>query len=226
MASLILAHRGVTEKAPDNSLPAFRALRDVNVDGLEFDVRVTADGVAIATHDPTIGGHLFESLTLPEIRRLQGSAVDEATRIPSLEEVLETLPRGLTVNLELKSSEVGKSLLAAIADMDRAFDLMVSSFDARPLDFVRRGLPHVEIGLINSVPIADPLARVRECGASALSAHWRLVGQGLVDELRTNEIALYVWTVNGEAEIRRMADWGVHAIITDVPRRALATLGR
>jgi glycerophosphoryl diester phosphodiesterase len=136
------------------------------------------------------------------------------------------LPQKLTVNLELKSSEVEKNLIEAIANMDHVFDLMVSSFDARPLVSVRRQLPHVKVGLINSAPIADPLSRVRECGASALSAHWRLVGQGLVDELRTNEIALYVWTVNGDAEIREMADLGVHAIITDVPRRALDTLRR
>lgn len=226
MASLVLAHRGVTEAGPDNSLPAFRALSELPVDGLEFDVRVTSDDALVASHDPTIGGSRFESLTLAEIRELQGDDVDEATRIPTLAEALALIPAGLTVNLELKSPGVGPALLAAIEEMDARYELMVSSFDARPLIALKRELPRIGTGLINSVPIADPLARVRECGASALSAHWRLVTPGLVAEAGKRQIALFVWTVNEDPALREMVALGVHAIITDQPRRALEVLGR
>lgn len=226
MASLVLAHRGVTENAPDNSIPAVRALQDLSVDGLEFDVRVSADDIPIATHDPTVAGRTFESLTLSDLRQLQGAAVDDPHRIPTLDEVLAVLPTGLTVNLELKSERLGSRLVAAIEQMDTAYDLVVTSFDRRPLLELKTTLPRVTTGLINSVPIADPVASIRDCQASALSSHWRLVDRDLVEELARCGIALFVWTVNDDTEIRRMADLGVAAIITDVPRTALALLGR
>lgn len=222
----ILAHRGDTEAGPDNSIPAIRGLARLDVDGLEFDVRVTADGVALATHDPTIGGLTFEAITLEQVRRLQGPDVDEFSRIATLAEVGELLDDGLTVNLELKSEGIGPELVQSIRTMDSRFDLLVSSFDARPLVSIKREVEGVRTGLITSVPIADPLAPLEAAGADALSAHWHLVDEALVDELRRRGFPLYVWTVNDPEAMTRMAGLGAAAIISDRPRLALDVLGR
>ena len=218
-STLVLAHRGITLRGPDNSLAAFKALSDFPVDGLEFDVRITADDVPIATHDPTIAGEAFESSTLARIRQLQGNAVDEDTRIPTLDEALDALPDGITVNLEIKSHRTGHALLDRLAELDSRFDLLVSSFDARPLEQVREAMPGIALGLINSVPLENTLPQL--AGYRALSSHWRLVDEDLARQLRDHEVDLYVWTVNGKRDISRMLELGVNAIITDDPGRAL-----
>ena len=204
-------------------MAALRALSDVPVDGLEFDVRITYDDVPIATHDPSIGGYTFESRTLAQIRRLQGDSVDAETRIPTLVEVLEALRDGITVNLEIKSPHTGGTLLEHLPEMDSRFDLLVSSFDERPLKQVRESLPRIALGLINSVPLQDTLGRL--AGYTALSAHWRLVEEELATQLRDHDITLYVWTVNEEEDIRRMIELGVDAIITDDSTTALKVRG-
>ena len=114
----VWAHRGVSAHAPENTLPAFAAALEMPVEGIELDVHLTADGVAVVCHDERIdrtsdGSGSIADMTLGELRAFDFSQVEgkdfaafASCRIPTLDEVLAlAAPSGKRVNIELKTDE-------------------------------------------------------------------------------------------------------------------------
>ena len=110
---IILAHRGDSAHAPENTLPSFQQALQKGADGVELDVKLTADGHVIVIHDSTVdrttdGSDRVSSLTLESIRKLDaGKWFNEkftGTKVPLLEEVFETIGRDKIINIELKSA--------------------------------------------------------------------------------------------------------------------------
>ena len=108
------AHRGGTEKTPENTLPAFEAALELCVDMIEFDLRVTADGHVVVMHDATVdrttdGTGEIANLTLEQIKRLDAGSWHSlrfaGTLVPTLDEVLQIMPSSVLLNIELKGGE-------------------------------------------------------------------------------------------------------------------------
>jgi glycerophosphoryl diester phosphodiesterase len=198
-------------------MAAFKALASLGVDGVELDVQLTADGIPVVAHDVSIGGRRIEALTYSVLRELQGEAIAEDVRIPTLEEVLRVLPAHFLVNLEVKSEHAGPVMATAIDGAHSRYHVVVTSFDAAPLLALRQTAPEIRTGLVSGIPVADLLGRVREALADVVSLHWRLVTPELVRQMHDHGVAVYVWTVNTAAAAQRMIDMNVDAIITDEP---------
>ena len=125
--ALVIAHRGYTRDFPDNTLEAFRAAREIGVDGVEFDVQETADGRFVVFHDDNIDGSSISNLKLEDIEQLR---VGGSYRIPTLSQALEELGRGLVLLVELKQVVSLEKFLSLLRQHVEAAFTVIVSFDA------------------------------------------------------------------------------------------------
>lgn len=233
------AHRGACAVAPENTLSAFARAFELGADGIELDVQLSADGILVVCHnfevDQTSNGHgRIATLSLAELKQLDfGSWFGPqfaGERIPTLDEVFDSLSPPALVNIELKSMSLrDNGLEAAVAALVRrraVYDrVIVSSFNPVVLRRLRRLDSHIEIGLLYAPNLPIILARawlrpwVRP---HALHPEQTLVDTNYMAWARRRGYAVNVWTVNEAAAMRRLIDVGVTSIITDYPDRLAA----
>ena len=232
---LVLGHRGAPRDAVENTLAAFIEARDQGADGVELDVHRSADGTLVVHHDAAAAGlGILAEHDLATIRAAR-------PEIPTLGEVFDACA-GMLVNVEVKNSPEDADFdpedrgAAAVVELIRARDLsasvIVSSFHLPTIDRVHELGPEVPTGYLVVVdPLPLPALQVaHERGHTALHPHLAAMGEAFAADAVARaaelEIALNVWTVNDPAEIVRLAEVGVDAIITDMPRLARSALGR
>jgi len=215
---LLLAHRGDHRQAPENTLAAFAAaLALPGVDGLELDVRGSADGVAVILHDAT--------LTRVQGRRLRASrlTVDDlaAHGIPTLAAVLAACPPGAFVDIELKE-DLGEAALAPIRAVrgrpgGGVDGIVVSSFDRRALATVRRLEPAWPTWL-NTAWLSDRAIRTAgDLGCAGIAAEWRRIDARRTERVQAAGMDLAAWTVRDPAVRNRLAALGVVAACVEGP---------
>ena len=232
---LNLGHRGASAYAPENTLAAFRLAAEMGADGVELDAKVARDGVVVIMHDPTVdrttdGTGRVSDLTLAELKRLDAGAKFHAKfageRIPTLEEVFEAVSNQLIINIELtnyasRGDDLEFKVLDLIAKHNLADRVMVSSFHPLSLRKVKRAAPHIVCGLLYSAD--SPIYLRQTWGAplipdlEARHPEYPLVDAGFVRRVHARGQKINVWTVNEEADMRRMIEAGVDAIMTDKP---------
>jgi len=225
---LVIAHRGASAEHPENTLAAFEAALRSGADGIELDVRRTADGVPIVYHDRTLsriggGRRRVADVDWAELRRLQrGLRRDQ--RVPLLDEVIDRLADRTTLLVEVKGDGLDHDVDLAERVADRvaicAGPVHVLAFDAALLAVVRRRAAAVPV-VLNWA--AGRMARW--AGWAALSVDVRAAGPVQVRTARRHAAPLWVYTVNTAARARRARQLGAAAIMTDRPdwlRRWLA----
>lgn len=219
--ALIIAHRGASAERPENTLAAFRRALALDVDGIELDVHVTRDGVPVVFHDASLRrltgapGRLAGK-TWAELRSLH---VRGREPIPRLTDVLR-LTRGLTVvQIELKSGPVAR-IVRAIKAARAADWVILASFDVRLVAEARALAPAIPRMLISEGRDAPALLvrRLAACGATGLSVNQQAVRSAAwVRHFQLRGYALWTWTVNDLPLARRLAGWGVDALLSDDP---------
>lgn len=232
----VLAHRGATAVAPENTLQAFVAASAVGADGVELDVHRTADGGLVVHHDAEARGlGVLAERTQAEIRAAR-------PEIPTLDEALEACT-GMLVNVEVKNlpgdadydpaEGVAAGVVELLSRRDRRDTVLVSSFNLDSVNRVRELDVTIPTGFLTLVGM-DPVDAVEVAhahGHGAVNPDVRaLVGEAAAATVARAHglgMAVNVWTVNDEHEMRRLATAGVDAVITDVPdiaRRVLSAL--
>ncbi len=231
---LVIAHRGASADAVENTLAAFRLARAHGADGVELDVMRCATGEVVVFHDDDLvrlgkRPGLVRDTSLAELREID---LGGGERIPLLDEVLEELGP-LLINIELKSQQTlaDDGLAAAVAGIIERHALggraLVSSFDPLLLLRFRVRARHIATGLLfereQSRPLrqawAAPLVR-----PSALHPDRGLVDAREVRRWHARGFAVNVWTVDDAAELRLMAALGVDGVITNRPKDSRAVL--
>lgn len=218
---LIIAHRGASAERPENTLAAFRRALALDADGIELDVHVTRDGVPVVFHDPSLHrltgtrGRIAR-MTWPELRPLRIRGTEP---IPRLVDVLQ-LTRGLAVvQIEMKSGPVAP-IVRAIRSARADEWVILASFNARLVTTARDAAPAIPRMLIAEGREA-PAALVRKlaaCGAAGLSVNHRAIRSAAwVRHFHQRGHAVWSWTVNDPATARRLAEWGVDALLGDDP---------
>lgn len=242
-ARIVIAHRGNRVRAPENTIFALRQAVDLGADALEFDVRVTRDGVAVLMHDPdldrTTNGHgLLESFSFAELRTLDAGARATHTagarlKIPSLEEVLDAF-RGTPLVIEVKelgAVEATEQLVRRFGAQDR---VVIGSADTTVSErFYRTGLRTcasmrdavrlIPIALLGLTP-AKPSYHVLSVARWFRGVPIPVVRMALA--ARKVGIATQVWTVNDPVEARTLWQRGVAGIVTDDPAAMLRARGK
>jgi glycerophosphoryl diester phosphodiesterase len=239
---VVIAHRGDSAHAPENTLSAFRMAADKGADAVEFDVKLSADGHVIVIHDQTVdrttNGHGdVRRLPLAALQNLEAGVRFEGQfpgeRIPMLDEVFETVGKRLHMNVELTNyATPGDKLVAKVVEVIRRHDMqdrvLFSSFFPGNLRKARALLPEVPRGLLAwSGWMGFPARTFGWRGdIYALHPYFSNVNVGLVQRLHTAGRRVHVWTVNAEAEMKRLIDLGVEGIFTDDPALLLRLAGR
>jgi len=240
--TLIFAHRGAKRAAPENTLPAFEAAVRLKADGVEFDVQYSSDGQLVIFHDFSLentsnGTGRVSAHTLAELRELDAGLhfgpEFAGTRIPTLDEVLDLLKDKLLVNIELKSVRasddgLGQDVARKVLEHGMAEQVVISSFNPFALRRSRLTGPQIEHALLLAVDSPGWMKSgllFRWSKAGALHPESAMVTEEYMAQARRRGLPVRVWTVNEPEEMRRLADLGVDAIVTDVPDLARQVLG-
>lgn len=228
----VIAHRGSSHDAPENTLAAFALARQDGADGVELDVMRCRSGEVIVFHDDDLGRLCGvagdpRARTLAELRKLsvQGEA------IPELHEVIEVLGASMLLNVELKSAPAWRARVedeGLVDQVARTLDhagmgerVLVSSFDPVLLGRFRRRSPRVATGMLFAADQSVPLRRgwaAHVVGANAVHPEALLVDEDRVRMWHRRGLRVNVWTVDDPAEQRYLATIGVDGIITNRPR--------
>lgn len=213
----ILAHRGASGYAVENSLEAFREARRRGADGVELDVHPSADGAFIVHHDPEVpGAGAIAGLTLSKIK---ARVLANGETIPTLAEALAA-SAGLEVWVELKALDPGldEALLEAVGGPDPAL-IGVHSFDHRIIARLGNRMPGLRRGVLSVSYPVDPVIQMRDAGAQFLWQEWRSIDAELVQEIHRMGGEVIAWTVPDAGAARRLADLGVDALCGNFPDR-------
>ncbi len=232
---LVIAHRGASGHAPENTLAAFRKAVALGATFIETDLQLSRDTRFVAIHDATVdrttnGQGTVHDMTLAELRRLDagswfGSEFAEE-RIPTLEELLEFSKKNDVVfYLELKpaGSWGGEhALIGALWESGEIPRAVVISFDPTIVLNLRKIEPTLMTGLLYDGQIANPLEKAVEVGARQLAIRGDLVTPALLAEARKKDLQVVCWTVNHPAHMRMLTAAGVDGIMSDYPDRLVA----
>ncbi|HEY4300662.1 MAG TPA: glycerophosphodiester phosphodiesterase [Candidatus Didemnitutus sp.] len=219
---LVVAHRGASAEAPENTLPAFRRAVAIGVDAIELDVQTTADGVPVVFHDfdlhrLTGNRGRMAKFNWSELRKLR---VAQRERIPCLREVLRAVDGKVVVQIELKKGVSVAPVVAAIRSARASSRVILASFEP---DLLRDSLalaPRIPRMLINAGRCAAGLLRrrLRRLRAIGLSVDHRAVhGAAWMAGFRREGFAVWTWTVNRPSTMRRLLRTGVDGLVSDNP---------
>ena len=218
----VWAHRGVHDRAGENTLAAFVAAVSLGVDGVELDVRRSADGALVVCHDPEVGGRLI----------VASARADLPDAVPTLAAALEACG-DLLVNVEVKNGPgAGEPVTADAADLAAAVHAVVARAGAtrrvRYSSFAwETAAALVESGPVDGLldegdDVGAALERAAALGLAGVNPPLVALNAALVARAHARGLAVHCWTVNEAADLDRCLAWGVDAIITDAPARALA----
>jgi glycerophosphoryl diester phosphodiesterase len=204
-----VAHRGASAERPENTLPAFELAVEQGADVIEADVRRTADGALLELHDATLerttsGSGPLSALTEAEARALDAG---EGTRIPTVAEVLEVARGRVRVNLDLKELEVVEPAVRLVHETGMLDSVTFISFLPEAWDVLERLTPESPI-----IHLVDSAAALWGLGmgdgalslAAGVGVPAGLVGEALVERLHRHGYGVFAWTVDDDAEMRRL----------------------
>lgn len=205
----VCAHRGGRGFGPENTLEAMEAAAQAGVAAIETDVRVTADGELLISHEPVVGKHRLKRSTFAEIRK------DHPDR-PLLGEVLDALAERVSFNVEIKAAppvEVAR-LVESYGVLERT---VFTSFHHELLAELKGGVPASRVGPLRWTLLAEHMTFewTRFIGAELLALHHSKITAEVVRLAHQAGIEIHAWTVNDEHEARRLHSLGVDVLITD-----------
>ncbi len=224
----VVGHRGAPRREIENTLESFDRAEADGADGVELDVRLTADGEAVVVHDPEVvasGRRVpVAQLTLPEVLEVTLARDDLRGRIPTLREVLMRYGSAGRFLVELKTGPAPRpglleyrvaALLSQLHLLDR---VMVLSFSPDMLRRIKDAEPAVGTCLNFDGSAYRPTGRFwpdLPRGCEAIGPAAPLVTARLMAEAREAGLAVHVWTVNDPDQARQLAVWGASSVISD-----------
>lgn len=232
----IFAHRGLSSKAPENTLSAFKGSLCYEIDGIEFDVQMSKDNKLVVIHDErlertTNGKGFVMDYNYDELSRLDaGSWFSDnfnGEKIPLLEEVLELLMKhNININIELKNSlieyeNIERKVIEMIKDFKMLDRTIISSFNHYSLRKVRLINSEINIAILCEVLMDNPLEYLSAIGANAIHTSKTTINKMLIEYLKNNGIDTRCYTVNDEYYFNKMLGMGVGGIFTDCPKEML-----
>ncbi len=230
----VIAHRGFSDRAPENTLAAFRQALEVGADMIELDVHLSKDGEIVVIHDAdlsrtTNGKGQVRDLTLAQLKKLDAGtsfSVDFAgALIPTLTEVLELVAGRMLLNIEIKVTGeirggVTEKVLTLIGEKRLGNQVIISSFDPRALLHSREIDPGVRTASIYNEALhrqKGPVEIMEEVGSVAFNLDHDEVTADIVAESHARGRPVAVYTVDERSRMRSLIASGIDALFTDRP---------
>jgi glycerophosphoryl diester phosphodiesterase len=233
---LIIAHRGLAHNAPENTLASVRAALELPVDGIEIDVYLSADGVPVVMHDPTVDrtteGHgPVCSLTLAQLNELRAHIGWQERNlppqpIPTLREVLQATSGRRLLCVEVKPKGIEREVLAEIRRADAVDWVWMWTF----FRSIMRGFHELEpripaawlcAGFVGITP-EQYMEMAVDLGAAGVSVEIQDLSRNVVNAAHARGLAIYSYDKEHPEAWAQHFAWGVDAIVTDDPLPALA----
>jgi len=237
-STLIVAHRGFSSIAPENSLSAFEAAIECGAPYFELDVQASADGVPMVIHDATLdrtssSGHTgrVDHLTLSELRQVHvgypSKFGEEFTLepLPTLADALTLANGRIKVCVEIKVSGIEEAIVRDIRAQGMAADVVVFSFLPDVLSRVHELAPELPLLFLKEQASLQDLMRCSELNAGAIGVGGRTtLDAAFVQAAGEADIQIWRWTVDEPDEIRNMLAVPVYGLISNCPDKALGLL--
>ncbi|WP_295799394.1 glycerophosphodiester phosphodiesterase [uncultured Microbulbifer sp.] len=246
---LVIAHADDSGQGlyPGNTPVFLQQMAERKVDVLEMDVHATADGALVLMHDATVdrtteGEGAIRELSLAELKKLNvaynwsrdGETYpyrDNPQRILTIDEVFQTYPKyPMVIELKTPQTEAALALCDRLQAFNKSNQVIVSSFHQQAIDAFREACPHVATGAgsdeVKLYALASKLGAFRLLSPRYQALHIpveydsiTLITPEAVKSVQDHGVRIDVWTVNDEAEMRRLIEMGVDGIMTDRPDR-------
>ena len=240
---MIVAHRGASRDAPENTIPAFRLAWEQNADAIEGDFLLTKDGKIVCIHDKTTKKTAKKNLvvknsTLEELKKLDVGAYRGekfiGTTIPTIAEVFATVPKGKKIYIEIKC---GNEILPALLDEIKRSGLkdeqvVVICFNKQVIQKLKAEAPQFKAYWLCSIknksgkfhPSPEAVLRtLDQIKADGLSSS-RGVSEEFIKSIMAKGFEYHVWTINTVKEARSFKSWGAKSITTDVPGKLIESI--
>ncbi|MCE0494800.1 glycerophosphoryl diester phosphodiesterase [Vibrio salinus] len=232
----VMAHRGFSSQAPENTLAAFKKAIDFGCQWIELDVQLSADNVPVVIHDQelsrcTSGQGKVSDHTLKQLRQFSAGNgfSDEFSNetIPSLQDVLLIAKSSNTsLNIELKPYPFDDEQLLCqqIARVIRAVkippeQILFSSFNIKALQHIKTILPEIRRGLLWQEIPGDAFTLLKKLDAYSVHCDYRYLTEHQAREIKRKGYQLYCYTPNNPMDVQNYWLWGVDMMITDTPDR-------
>jgi glycerophosphoryl diester phosphodiesterase len=241
----VIAHRGGSRLAPENTLAAFQNAIDLGVDMIEIDVEQTSDSVVVVIHDSKVdrttnGKGSVDSLSFDYIRTLDaGSRFDksfENEKIPTLDEVLDLINGKVKLLIEIKEGserypEIEQKTVNVVQNYNAYSWVIVQSFNKKAIDRVRRLDKGIKTFYLLGRNFDEYYAELRsdnnpelKLNYDGIAVHHSKLSPESVDSVKQFGLEVYTWTVDEVDEMKKMMDAGVDGIITDSPDKLINLL--
>ncbi len=233
---LVIGHRGAKAYLPENTLPAFELALAQGADMLEIDLHLSRDGEIPIRHDEDLDAFGAQGeigdLSLDDLRRLSerqpGAPRQEEepySGIPTLEQVLDAFGERIPFNLEIKTRAKGlpypglqAAAIAQVTERGLLSQTLFSSFSDAVLQELRGLNSGVRLGVLVHPQHPDRIfERAEAVGAEAINPHFVLVTRELVVDAHARDLAVFVYTVDDEAQMHQLFDLGIDGIFSNCP---------
>ncbi len=234
------AHRGFSGKYPENTMLAFSEAIAAGAQGMELDVHLSKDKELVIIHDETVdrttnGSGVVAEMTYAELAKLDAHGPFPGKyptqRIPTLREYFELVKpvEGFVTNIELKTGineypGIEEAVLKLIDEFDLRDRIIISSFNHFSVLRFKALAPDVLCGFLEESWIIDFGAYAKKHGVEFVHPLHYTLDEAAFEEIRANGCGINTWTVNEEADMRRLIENGVDAIIGNYPDRAAMVL--
>jgi glycerophosphoryl diester phosphodiesterase len=243
---LVVAHRGSSGRAPENTLAAFELALESGAVIIECDVRLTRDDEVVIFHDRTLdrttdGSGPIQKKTLEELKRLDAgswfNSKFKGESIPTLNEALRLLEGRAFLNIELKAdardhqanARLQERVLETVRDARAEHRIFLGSFNHRLMREIKSLHPELTTAIIYKT-VRDfayrPSHLVSQAQADAFVCGRWWLRRKLLDDLQNHHIPIFVYTVNTERDVRRMKQLQIDGVITNFPDLVVRALGR
>ncbi len=235
---VIIAHRGASYTAPENTLAAVRLAWEIDADIVEIDVHLTTDNRIVVIHDANTKRTAGKKLSIcetssEELRKLDAgiykSREYKGQKIPFIEEIFDLLPDNKKLYIEIKcGKEIFPSLREIILESKKIHCLVITSFKLDIVSASKNIMPEIPVlwlcsamrNKLTKKPLphdTEIINRAMEHNVDGLSAQHTGITEDFAEKVMSSGLKLYAWTVNRREEAVRLCKIGIDGIITDRP---------
>ena len=241
----VIAHRGASKAAPQNTIPAFKKAIEMGADGFENDVHLTKDGFIVICHNYEIdetsnGTGSISDYTLEELRKFDfGSYFSEefaGTTIPTLDEFLDLCGGVTVINIEIKAprekgSDIVRKTINKVKEFGYFNKLIISCFNKDILIECKEVDNKTVTGILYSTDCPyteiyeDYIGFAKKINADAVHPLGILVDEDYIADCHKAGLIVNPWTIDKPYAIERLRDWGSDGVITNYPDVARSIIG-
>ena len=225
---LVVGHRGAMGHVLENTIESVQKAIELNVDGIEIDVFKSKTGELVVYHDPFLSrlsnsNAFIEQISLDSIKKIE---LIGGYFIPTLKEIVDIIPEKIFLNIELKGQDTAFETNKIIINYLNTYNFPVSKFiissfrwdELKKIRSINKDIP-IAILVDSLYKIDDAIKLAKQINAIALNPNKNFITKEIVNNIQSNNIKVYPYTINTPRNIRRIRSMGVDAIITDYPER-------